>query len=81
MLTLGIHGSLAQEHEYPESVWLHDAAAAILRDGEIVAAIQEERLSRVKHTSAFPFRAFSIASRRQGRASRVARSLPTTSRR
>jgi carbamoyltransferase len=57
MLTLGIHGSLAQEHQDPESVWLHDSAAAILRDGEIVAAIEEERLSRIKHTSAFPFRA------------------------
>lgn len=57
MLTLGIHGSFAQEHQDPDSVWLHDAAAAILEDGEIVAAIEEERLSRVKHTSAFPFRA------------------------
>src|SRR4051812_28676301 len=57
MLTLGIHGSLAQEHQDPDSVWLHDAAAAILDDGEIVAAVEEERLSRVKHTSAFPFRA------------------------
>jgi carbamoyltransferase len=57
MLTLGIHGSFAQEHQDPESIWLHDSAAAILKDGEIIAAIEEERLSRVKHTSAFPFRA------------------------
>lgn len=57
MLTLGIHGSFAREDEAPDTVWLHDASAAILRDGEIVAAIEEERLSRVKHTSAFPLRA------------------------
>jgi carbamoyltransferase len=57
MLTLGIHGNFTHEHQDPENVWLHDSAAAILRDGEIVAAIEEERLSRVKHTSAFPFRA------------------------
>lgn len=57
MLTLGIHGSFAKEHEDPQTVWLHDSAAVILKDGEIVAAIEEERLSRVKHTSAFPFRA------------------------
>jgi carbamoyltransferase len=57
MLTLGIHGSYTQEYEDPDSVWLHDSAAAILKDGAIVAAIEEERLSRVKHTSAFPLRA------------------------
>lgn len=32
----------------------HDAAAAILVDGEVVAAAQEERFSRVKHDSSFP---------------------------
>jgi len=30
--------------------WSHDSAAVLLKDGEIVAAIEEERLSRVKHT-------------------------------
>ena len=39
------------------SCFYHDAAAAILRDGEIVAACQEERLSRKKHDSEFPARA------------------------
>ncbi|MGY0236300.1 carbamoyltransferase family protein [Longispora urticae] len=32
----------------------HDSAAALLRDGEIVAFIEEERLSRLKHDGAFP---------------------------
>lgn len=32
----------------------HDAAAALLIDGEIVAAVEEERISRVKHDSSLP---------------------------
>ena len=39
------------------SCFYHDSAAALLRDGEIVAACQEERLSRKKHDSGFPSRA------------------------
>ncbi len=35
----------------------HDSAAALLRDGEIVAMAEEERFSRQKHTMAFPARA------------------------
>ena len=36
------------------SAYYHDSAAAPLRDGEIVAAVQEERLSRKKHDPRFP---------------------------
>jgi carbamoyltransferase len=35
-------------------VFYHDAAAAILCDGEIIAAAQEERFTRKKHDFAFP---------------------------
>ncbi|MER6140569.1 carbamoyltransferase C-terminal domain-containing protein [Streptomyces sparsogenes] len=35
----------------------HDAAAALVVDGELVAAVEEERLSRVKKTSDFPVNA------------------------
>ncbi|MGW7540964.1 carbamoyltransferase family protein [Streptomyces sp. NPDC054770] len=35
----------------------HDAAAALMVDGEVVAAVEEERLSRVKKTSDFPVNA------------------------
>ena len=35
----------------------HDAAAALLRNGEIVMAVEEERLSRVKHHFGMPRRA------------------------
>ena len=34
-----------------------DASACLVRDGEVVAAIEEERLSRVKHQAGFPARA------------------------
>jgi carbamoyltransferase len=36
------------------SCYYHDSAAALLRDGEVVAAAQEERFSRKKHDSGFP---------------------------
>jgi carbamoyltransferase len=36
------------------SAFYHDSSAAIIRGGEIVAAAQEERFTRVKHDSAFP---------------------------
>ena len=36
------------------SAYYHDSAAALIRDGEIVAAAQEERFSRKKHDARFP---------------------------
>ena len=36
------------------SAFYHDSAAALVRDGEIVAAAQEERFTRVKHDARFP---------------------------
>ncbi len=36
------------------SAFYHDSAACLLRDGEIVAAAQEERFTRKKHDPAFP---------------------------
>ncbi|SMD32770.1 carbamoyltransferase [Reichenbachiella faecimaris] len=36
------------------SCFYHDSAAAILRNGEVVAAAQEERFTRIKHDAAFP---------------------------
>jgi len=36
------------------SAFYHDSAAALVVDGEIVAAAQEERFTRVKHDSRFP---------------------------
>ena len=31
-----------------------DVSAALLRDGELVAAVEEERFRRVKHSAGFP---------------------------
>jgi carbamoyltransferase len=36
------------------SSYYHDSAAALLRDGEIISAVQEERFSRIKHDARFP---------------------------
>lgn len=39
------------------SAYYHDSAAAIIVDGNIIAAAQEERFTRVKHDSSFPIEA------------------------
>src|SRR4030095_6731350 len=39
------------------SAFYHDSAAALLRDGEIVAAAREERFTRIKGDPAFPHHA------------------------
>ena len=39
------------------SAYYHDSAAALLRDGVILAAAQEERFSRLKHDARFPSQA------------------------
>ena len=36
------------------SCYYHDAAAALLQDGVLVAAAEEERFTRVKHDYGFP---------------------------
>ena len=36
------------------SAFFHDSAAALVRDGRIVAAAQEERFTRRKHDESFP---------------------------
>ena len=39
------------------SAFYHDSAAALIRDGEVMAAAQEERFTRKKHDSRFPIHA------------------------
>ncbi len=59
MLVLGWHGGVrggeADDAGFGYST--HDGAAAIVRDGVLVAAIEEERLNRLKHSNFFPARA------------------------
>lgn len=45
MISLGINFS-----------FMHDSSACITRDGEMVFAVAEERLSRIKHHTGFPYR-------------------------
>ena len=40
------------------SAFYHDSACALIKDGEIICAVQEERFSRKKHDSSFPAHSF-----------------------
>lgn len=60
MLILGFSGGLNQAHEAPPDLrraFMHDGAAVLVEDGQVVAAVEEERLNRIKHSSKFPSRA------------------------
>ncbi len=48
------------------SAYYHDSAACLLRDGEIVAAAQEERFTRIKGDANFPSRAVEFCLRHAG---------------
>jgi len=48
------------------SAFYHDSAAAILVDGEIVAAAQEERFTRKKHDSSYPMNAINYCIKEAG---------------
>jgi len=58
MIVLGVNGGGKREEQHDTSgLFDHDAAAAILVDGQLVAAVEEERLNRIKHSNCFPVRA------------------------
>ena len=48
------------------SAYYHDSAAALVRDGKILAAAQEERFTRKKHDSRFPFHSVNYCLREAG---------------
>lgn len=48
------------------SALYHDAAAALIQDGEIIAAAQEERFTRKKHDPSFPVHAIRYCMERAG---------------
>jgi carbamoyltransferase len=52
------------------SAFYHDSAAALVVDGEIVAAAQEERFTRKKHDPAFPTRAIAYCLEQAGKSAR-----------
>jgi carbamoyltransferase len=45
------------------SCFFHDAAAALIQDGIVTAAAEEERFSRIKHDAGFPIRAIEFCLR------------------
>jgi carbamoyltransferase len=48
------------------SCFYHDAAAALIQDGKVVAASMEERFSRKKHDNSFPDQAIAFCLRQAG---------------
>ena len=59
-------GGRSPRHILGLSAYYHDAAAALLRDGQIVAAAQEERFSRRKNDPDFPGQAIAFCLRQAG---------------
>ncbi len=62
----GIHNGQYYRQRYGLRFVGHDAAVALVRDGEVLFAAEEERFSRKKHTSDFPKRALAAALRTTG---------------
>ena len=48
------------------SAFYHDSAAALVEDGRIIAAAQEERFTRKKHDARFPRHALDFCLREAG---------------
>ena len=48
------------------SSYYHDSAAALLKDGKIVAAAEEERFTRIKHDNSFPSKAIDFCLKNAG---------------
>src|SRR4029079_3260351 len=48
------------------SAFYHDSAAALIEDGEIIAAAQEERFTRKKHDARFPAAAIAYCLEEKG---------------
>lgn len=47
-------------------MWLHDSAAAIIKDGALAAAAEEERFNRIRHTRGYPRQAVDFCLHQSG---------------
>jgi carbamoyltransferase len=69
MLALGLAGGLDSVHEEfldsPEN-YTYDAAAVLVEDGKVIAAIEEERLNRIKRSNKFPLQALRFCLQQAG---------------
>lgn len=57
MLCLGLSGGLDKVYENRFQIpntFMHDGAAVLVRDGQVIAAVEEERLNRIKHSNKLP---------------------------
>src|SRR5437660_7601394 len=67
MFSVGFSGGLNLIHENPfEQEFGHDGAAVLVEDGEVIAAIEEERLNRIKHSDKFPVNALRFCLQQRG---------------
>lgn len=60
------------------SAFYHDSAAALVVDGRIIAAAQEERFTRRKHDAGFPDQAIRYCLSEAGLTSRTSTTSPFT---
>jgi carbamoyltransferase len=69
MFVLGLSGGLDAVHEQkldtPEN-YTYDGAAVLVKDGVVVAAVEEERLDRIKHSNKFPAKAIEFCLGQEG---------------
>jgi carbamoyltransferase len=69
MLTLGLAGGLDPVHEdfldTPDN-YTYDGAAVLIEDGRVVAASEEERLNRIKHSNKFPTQSIRFCLKQRG---------------
>ena len=66
MMMLIMKGNFKMTFILGISAYYHDSAAALIKDGEIIAAAQEERFSRLKHDSSFPKNAINYCLKEAG---------------
>ncbi|MBT3407195.1 hypothetical protein HN415_00780, partial [Candidatus Woesearchaeota archaeon] len=48
------------------SCYYHDSSAALLKDGKIITAVEEERFTRIKHDSSFPINSIKFCLKDEG---------------
>ena len=69
MLTLGIAGGLDRVHEQfmdsPDN-YTYDGAVVLIEDGQVIAAAEEERLNRIRHSNKFPIQSIRFCLKQRG---------------
>ena len=60
------------------SAFYHDSAAALIHEGRVIAAAQEERWTRIKHDARYPKSMLDIVSKTKSQEATTMTSYPTT---